>query len=406
MSGIDVRNHSVASVRKAELLVGGLVFVLLAASCFVDSGVFGDGALLGVFAIAAVSFFVGAYGESLGSKAVGRFLACMVILAFVQLIDCFAARELSAIRYVAFTLAIAVFVVVFCEGFLRLGSDVAMILSCTALVSCVLRSFAGVSPLYHDNTTSGIMAFVYMIGIFAFLAQRHNAGKRWLTFDWRPVLVAVSSIFLFVGLELSKARTALLTCLIVGMVFLILRYVVRVRGRALRASYFLIVLLLFAAVILYANIRQFDWYDDLNQCSQLLSGKNIDSSRAGIWRQGFSTVEDNLLFGAGADMLPTDQYEGRSYHSSYVQILVQNGLVGLVLLMGALYFLWSVLAKHADDPAVCFGVAIFVGILIYNCFECTLLSNKVALGLVQWLALALACQRALALDEAATGDCR
>ena len=80
--------------------------------------------------------------------------------------------------------------------------------------------------------------------------------------------------------------------------------------------------------------------------------------------------------------------------------------MGLALLMGALYFIWSVLAKHADDPAVCFGIAVFVGILIYNCFECTLLSNKVALGLIQWFALALACQRALALREATTEDCR
>ena len=406
MSGVNVKQHSVVPVRKTELLVGGLVFVLLSASCFVDSVMFGDAALLGVFAIVVMSFLVGAYGKSLGTKAVGCFLACMAILSFVQLIDCFAARELSAIRYVAFTLAIAVFVVVFCEGFLQLSSDAAIVLSCVALASCVFRSFAGISPLYHDNTTSGIMAFVYMVGVFAFLAQRHDAGERWLTFDWRLVLVAVSSIFLFVGLELSKARTALLTCFIIGMVFLMLGYAIRVRGRALRASYFLIVLLLFAAVILYANIRQFDWYDDLNQYSQLLSGKNIDSSRAGIWRQGFSAVEDNLLFGAGADMLPTDQYEGRSYHSSYVQILVQNGLVGLVLFLVALYFLWSVLAKHADDPAVCFGIAVFVGVLIYNCFECTLLSNKVALGLVQWFALALAFQRALALGEATTEDCR
>lgn len=406
MNVIDRRNNSTSPVRKTELLVGGSVFVLLAASCFVDSEMIEDGALLGAFAIAAVSFFIGAYGKSLSSKAVGRFLICMVVLAFVQLVDCFAAWELSAIRYVAFTLAIAVFVVAFCEGFLRLGSDAAMVLSCMALGSCVFKSFAGISPLYHDNTTSGIMAFVYMVGVFAFLAQRHNAGKRWLALDWRLVFVITSSIFLCIGLELSKARTALLTCLIVCVMFLVLRYVVRVRGKALQVSYFLIVLLLFAAVILYANIRQFDWYDDLNQYSQLLSGKNIDSSRAGIWRQGFSAIEDNLLFGAGADMLPTDQYEGRSYHSSYVQVLVQNGLMGLALLMGALYFIWSVLAKHADDPAVCFGIAVFVGILIYNCFECTLLSNKVALGLIQWFALALACQRALALREATTEDCR
>lgn len=396
----DGKETSSQNAEAGAYIAGMLVFALLCAPCLVGVSTTGNAPLLAIFAIALIAFVSWAYSHRLQSKKVSCFLAIMVALAFVQLIDCFAAHEISAIRYMVFTLGIAVFVVSFCEGHLRLSNDAAMLLGTATIYICVAKSIFGASSLLYENTASGIMLFAYMICLIAFLSERRNRGRDFLFVDWRFATVLFGGVALLVGLEISKARTAMLTFLAILIIYFLLDRVICLRGKTLRRSYFFFVLFIITAVIVYANIRQFDWYDNLNQYSNLLFDKNIDSSRSGIWKQGLTSLEDNLILGAGADTLPTGIYEGRSYHSSYIQILVQNGMVGLLLLVAALYQLWSILSDNANEKVSCFSIAVFAGVLIYNCFECTLLSNKVALGLVQWLAIAIACQRATALKQA------
>jgi O-antigen ligase len=83
-----------------------------------------------------------------------------------------------------------------------------------------------------------------------------------------------------------------------------------------------------------------------------------------------------------------------SVHSQYFQILLQNGLAGLSILFVLLFIIWVTMTNKRDKPNL-FCIASFVGIILYNAFEVSFLQNKLALGGMQWLILAIGVGRSL-----------
>lgn len=68
---------------------------------------------------------------------------------------------------------------------------------------------------------------------------------------------------------------------------------------------------------------------------------------------------------------------------------MQNGLIGLGCLLVYLNNLWKIITCYIDTRLGKLLLAVLVGMLIYNCFEVTLISNKIFVGMVQWYGLVL-----------------
>ena len=95
-----------------------------------------------------------------------------------------------------------------------------------------------------------------------------------------------------------------------------------------------------------------------------------------------------VLFGKGTGTLPSFRHY-TSFHNSYIQLLVQNGLIALIVLVIILKQIWNEISDECHEDVCLMSIAIFVGIIVYNSFECTLLQNKIFLGICEWIVLCI-----------------
>lgn len=268
-----------------------------------------------------------------------------------------------------------------------------------ALGAVLISALSGVEI---GNTLPGCIIFLS----FAFLISKgmKNQPER----ERKPTF-GNSFLFLLVNLAtvscimyiswVSDARSALFTSIIIVSTFFLLRKV-KPKERVLNKFFWALVISVFLVTIIYMNAHTFSWYSTLNNLSIYAFNKNIDSSRPFLWKISVESLKWwQVIIGSGTGRLPDIvRYAEASFHNSYIQLLMQNGILGLLCLVTILYLLWKKLTRHAEDRVIQLVLAVFVGILIYNCFETTLLQNKAFMGMIEWLAISMGIIRSRQLD--------
>lgn len=208
------------------------------------------------------------------------------------------------------------------------------------------------------------------------------------------------ALFLTIPLLLfSRARTSAAVAIIITVVFLLLS-LLRLKRRSVLLLYWVIIFGSILGMYFYSQIVTYSFYPAWNAFSLQLFGKHIDSSRPWLWKSSLDYLGKNWVLGLGTGILPDDliAFEG-SFHNQFLQLLMQNGIVGLGIFYCFLFTLWIPLARHLDDRVIRICASAFIGIIIYNCFETTLLQNKMALGIMQWQIISIGVSRGLALDQ-------
>ncbi len=252
---------------------------------------------------------------------------------------------------------------------------------------------------YLGNTTSGVLCFLTYSFIISVMVswgdENHKKNKIFRAIDL--ILIAGAFILMIYISWESNARTAVLTS--IGIVAVYMFISVRKYGRKKLDRFFWIICV--AVVLLtavYINIHSFSWYGVLNQYSRSSFGKNLDSSRPALWSyslQSLSLLE--FIIGKGTGILPTFRTY-QSFHNSFLQLIMQNGLLGLIQLILIFRTLWSRIAEHSDDKVCRMIIACIIGIIVYNLFECTLLQNKIFLGMCEWILICMGVVRSRQLD--------
>jgi O-antigen ligase len=117
-----------------------------------------------------------------------------------------------------------------------------------------------------------------------------------------------------------------------------------------------------------------------------------------LWKASIEAIGNKWIFGLGTGTLPSDfmMFEA-SFHNQFLQLFMQNGIIGLSMFYYLLYTLWKPMADNLRDPVIKICAAAFFGIIIYNSFETTLLQNKIALGLIEWQLIAIGVSRGISL---------
>lgn len=239
--------------------------------------------------------------------------------------------------------------------------------------------------LKYQNLISGTCCFLYCMFIYLLLcdSQQMNRG----IFGCILVLDMIS-------LLITKGRTGLLVFTFVIVINYILNGM-SLRFRKFKVYFILFVLCLFVGLTIYCYIDKFGFYDQINYYSEVLFNKNINSGRPALWKNELSRINvDNMLLGIGTGTLPTmERYIGTSFHNSFIQMIIQNGVVFFCVFLLLIYYIVCQFERKKADPAISFCYAVVLGCMLYNCFETTLLQNKISIGIVQWAIIALGIAR-------------
>lgn len=243
----------------------------------------------------------------------------------------------------------------------------------------------------YQNTLSGGLCFFYCMNLFFYFSSNESKKKR--------ILIPFILLALF-SLWITKGRTGVFTFVFILVFYIFLNRVAKnnkIYGKLLLAF----VIGLIIGLIFYSNITSFSWYEDVNQYSVEYFGKNLDSSRGEIWITELSRLNGNsYVFGLGTGILPElERYSTASFHSTYVQMLIQNGISSLVVLYMIFYFITKRLEQFRSDKAIRFCFAVLLGVILYNCFETTLLQNKISVGIIEWFILGLGIKRTRYLED-------
>ncbi len=175
--------------------------------------------------------------------------------------------------------------------------------------------------------------FIIALGVpvACYLAASTETPKalRLLNYGFLPVA--------FLGIALSGTRTAS-----VGAAVGLLYGLATLTHLRLLTRIAVVTLLAAALLVLLPIVQPLASFQRLSTTESEVTQGDLNG-RTAQWRQGMSAFMEHPLFGVGTDMYRSVNTLGKVAHNSYLSVLVEEGLVGLVLFAT---ILWMVV-RHA-----------------------------------------------------------
>lgn len=211
----------------------------------------------------------------------------------------------------------------------------------------------------HSNILGASTAFLVPV-LLGFMRLARN---RWL-----QALALVGVGCCLVGAVVSLSRTGMLTYVIILPMLLLARFIVITPPRVL-----------FVAIAGVASIPFLpDGVKRIFDISNYLSGKSVSvSERLNLWDAAFRAFLDNPLtgFGFGDNRGIFDYYFNPwnpgllTVHSTYMQVLIETGIVGLLLLLMFFYLMlrmyWraaQLFKRQGDNTGWTMSIAILISV--------------------------------------------
>ena len=324
--------------------------------------------------------------KALISKGNKQIFLYFVILIGWMLIGCLLTRSLRAVKTAVIVMILCCFILEMTFKQLQIQLCYFRVFYAIVLFALMIYTISGVNL---GNTIPGCMVFLTCGYVAAEFLQGtfHAQQERWIKTGQFWLLATTMILSFVIGWE-SSARTASLVVLVIAVAFAVFG---KLNKKHLMAVFYVCVAGTILFTVVYAFVRYLPFFEQADQLSLKLFQKSLDSSRPGLWRTSLAELSWwQWIIGKGTGTLPSmEKYDNSSFHNSYVQLVMQNGVVGLAMLYALLGAFWKKLAAYSEDKVIQLVMATFVGIMVYNCFETTLLQNKTFLGIVQWLVLIL-----------------
>lgn len=336
--------------------------------------------------ILALVFLTGLFNLSCKKEKIFQILLFYVLI-LISLFGCIKGSGDFAVRNVGALICLTLFIIWYTNReTYHLNKDFLFFLFTIYLI-IVLLLFKLVPQILDKtgNLYAGFICFISCCGMMIYMQQenkKHNSL-------WVALYVILTIYLLFV----TRGRTGLGTYIFIWGFYLGTKKLQN--KKKYRRLFYIYVLCLVAVIVFYIYLPTFSWYRDVNKYSLLLFNKNLNSSRGGLWLNELARLEDGTwLTGLGTGTLPAmERYSKSSFHSSFIQIMMQNGIIGLICLVFIFYGFWKQFAFYLEDNSIRYAGAILLGIMLYNCFEVTLLQNKISVGISEWFILCRAISR-------------
>lgn len=147
---------------------------------------------------------------------------------------------------------------------------------------------------------------------------------------------------------------------------------------------------LFSFIFLYPNLPKWRHFPYIENLMLQYTGKSLMSGRDAIWSQLLDKINDRPFLGYGPGTTPADITTiDISAHNLYMQIVLQNGYLGLIVFMVLMLAIWMSLFKNVHNKTVRLAGAFFTAIMVHQSFEITLIQNQLSIGLMQWFIIAV-----------------
>lgn len=184
----------------------------------------------------------------------------------------------------------------------------------------------------------------------------------------------------------TSSRSILLVALITVFVYMFWKRIIKNKFR-----YIAFLLLVFASIFLFMIIYVY-WYSNpnsivliVNEFSRKVFGKNLYSGRQVLWSNVLVKIKDNLVWGYGTGVSGGALIEsGISVHNLYLQLLVQNGILGLGSFLILLISIWMIFWKSRGHFLTRLSASFFIASIVHNTFELILLQNHMSMAFFQW----------------------
>ena len=207
-------------------------------------------------------------------------------------------------------------------AYVAVGSAIGNYLSGRAFYTNYERFASGNS---NPDGFGFILALALPIAWYLAASQNPDRGRgfwRFINYAYIPVA--------FIGLALSGTRTALLAS-IVGMLFgLIMLTRVRLWIRIL-----VFVLLSISVIYLVPYLQSLKSFQRLGTTSTELTQGDLNN-RTNNWQEGIISFEQHPLEGVGGNMYRSVNSWDKVAHNSFLSVLVELGVVGLLIFLGIL----------------------------------------------------------------------
>jgi len=131
----------------------------------------------------------------------------------------------------------------------------------------------------------------------------------------------------------------------------------------------------------------------LNDLSLSIFNKNLFSGRIEVWEQIFHKIMEKPFLGYGVGVDARMFTEQRlTAHNFYLQVLLENGVVGLIIMLLVLFGIWKLLNRNLESFAARWSACFMLGLLVYENLELTLTQNNLSIAMFQWLIITFGIQ--------------
>lgn len=147
-------------------------------------------------------------------------------------------------------------------------------------------------------------------------------------------------------------------------------------------------------VIAYTILPYQEIGQTINTLTQIYTGKNFFSGRQLIWNSIITQIYQAPFIGNGLSYTVGNIYDTQlSAHNWYLQILLQSGMIGLVLIVMLIFQIYKRLLKFLWCQKACLGAAFLLAFLSQQSFEIAFTQNHLSIGLIVWFILGMLSNR-------------
>lgn len=184
-------------------------------------------------------------------------------------------------------------------------------------------------------------------------------------------------------------RTSAGVILIIYAVYLLLG--VRLKTRFIRKAFFFVVFLgVLSTIFLYVGLQYHRLGVALNEIFRHFTGGNFFSGRNRLWEIALTHIKDSPFLGGGFSNKILQLYGiNVSLHNTYLHVVLQGGVLGLVFFYGFLSSIWRELINSLHLNKVRLIASYFIGMLVFINFEVTMVGNTVTTAIYFWIILAI-----------------
>ncbi|MBY7144657.1 O-antigen ligase family protein [Virgibacillus sp. NKC19-3] len=231
--------------------------------------------------------------------------------------------------------------------------------------------------IFHNPNYLGVFLFVMLY--FKILAVKYGSKLERLYF---LILIALNFILIYC----TNSRAVMVAVAVVLLAWIFLKEF----RKFFPYLFFVVVTLNIVFLITYVKLHNTSLGMFLNEISLKIIGKSFYSGRSVLWEEILQKVEEKPLFGYGLGVKASDITSfSLTAHNQYLQFMIEEGILGLVIFLLLLYSIWKLLIKRLDHYPSKLSACFFLGILIYVNFELTLFQNNYPIAFIQWLIIVI-----------------